>query len=151
MGEPGDTNLENLEFFNRLSATLRIELSEPTEAITPALENQKATPTAAIVSLALEPQIWVEASGEFRDLTGEELDRVVFEESEITLRGLGPAITLPAPDGARFSVRDLVAAVAECERKTRADSEWFGGIDVHHIFFEGITWDGEAWEIFWGS
>lgn len=145
------TNLDNLRFFNALSAVLDIKLSEPTEAISPHLANQKAAPTAEIVSLSLEPQVFLRDESEFRPLTDDELARVVFEEPSITLRGYGRAIEHPAPDGGRFTVADLIAAIAETERQTRAESEWFDGIDVHHVFFEGIHWEGDAWQIHWGS
>ena len=33
-----------------------------------------------------------------------------------------------------------------------AQSEWFDGVDVHHVFFEGIHQDSDGvWEIYWGS
>jgi len=35
---------------------------------------------------------------------------------------------------------------------TRDSSKWFGGIDVHHVFFEGIHLDeDDVWAIHWGS
>ena len=151
MTEPAGVHRENLEFFNALSAILRIELSEPTEAISPALENQKATPSARIVSLSLDPSVFLRETSEFRPLTEDELDRVVFEASEIVMAGLGKAVEHQAPDGRRFTVRDLLAAVEETERQTRADSDWFEGIGVHHVFFEGIWWSDGAWVIHWGS
>lgn len=142
---------ENLDFFNSLSATLKIQLSEPPERITPALENQKATPTAEIVSLSLEPSVYLRDAQDFRPLTEDELDRVVFDAAEIALASHGQSVTHPAPDGQRFTVRDLLAAVEQHERQTRAESDWFDGIDVHHIFFEGIEWSDGAWHIHWGS
>ncbi|MGS2811427.1 hypothetical protein [Nocardia sp. MW-W600-9] len=49
-------------------------------------------------------------------------------------------------------MRDLAEAIAETERSTRRQSQCCGGVDVQHIYFEGINAgvDG-AWEIYWGS
>src|SRR5262249_44443192 len=57
-----------------------------------------------------------------------------------------------APDGGAFTVRDLAAAIAETERQTRGGTNWFGGIDVHHVYFEGLMLDDDGvWTIGWGS
>ena len=47
----------------------------------------------------------------------------------------------------------ILAAVEETEKLTRAESEWFDGVDVHHVFFEGIRYVSEHdhWYIAWGS
>jgi len=49
-------------------------------------------------------------------------------------------------------VRDVAAVVEATERKGRDDASWLGGVDVHHVFLEGLhpTDDG-AWRIAWGS
>jgi hypothetical protein len=141
-----------LKFFNALSGTLEIELDTPTERIGE-LENVRATPEARIVRLALEAEVFLRETGEFRPLTPEELDSVAFRGAAIRLRSDdGEVITHDAPDGQFFTVRQLLKAVEETERQTRGRSEWFGGIDVHHVFFEGIhrAKDG-VWDIHWGS
>lgn len=145
------TTGQNLKFFNGLSAILKITLTEPTEAISPALENQKATPAAKIESLELTPSVFLRESSEFRDLTPEELALVVLEEKSIRLRGLGEAIEHEAPNGSSFTVSELLAAIAKTERQTRDQSEWFEGVDVHHIFFEGIHQEDGIWQARWGS
>ena len=51
-----------------------------------------------------------------------------------------------------FTVKDLMKAVLRTEKKTRKNTEWFGGIDVHHIFFEGLVKiRGNKFQICWGS
>ncbi|MEV0462603.1 hypothetical protein AB0I30_18965 [Nocardia tengchongensis] len=140
----------SLEFFNGLSGTLSIELSEPTEDIVPELSNQRAKATAEIKELSFTPEVFQDNS--FRDLTAEEFGRVVLESAVLNLQGEGEPVAHRAPNGKWFTVRDLVAAVAETERRTRAQSQWFGGIDVHHVFFEGIDQDEDGtWRILWGS
>ncbi|MCA9621271.1 MAG: hypothetical protein KC731_19750 [Myxococcales bacterium] len=133
-----------------VSGRLHIELSEPTERIAPALGNQRATPTAKLESLRLEAYVF--DNDDFRDLTEAELSATVLEASHITLRGLGAAVGHAAPNGATFSLRELLQAIEATERETRGQSDWFDGIDVHHVFFEGLHLaDDGAWQISWGS
>jgi hypothetical protein len=140
----------SLEFFNHLSGRLEIALTEPTELIRENLINRKAPPTATIKSLALCASVFENHA--FRDLTDEELTRVAFDAPEIKLRGRGAVVTHRAPNGRCFTVGELLAAVEETERQTRQQGEWFGGIDVHHVFFQGISpEDGGVWSISWGS
>lgn len=140
----------SLEFFNRLSGKLSIELTEATEEIAANLSNQRATATAEIVGVSFALKVLQD--GDFRDLTVDESDRVVLESAVLNLRSLGEPVVHQAPNGQWFTVRDLAAAVAETERRTRQQSEWFGGMDVHHIFFEGIERDDDGtWTVYWGS
>ncbi|MFE3798331.1 hypothetical protein [Nocardia tengchongensis] len=140
----------SLEFFNGLSGALSIELSEPTEDIVPALSNQRAKSTAEIKELSFTPEVFQHDS--FRDLTAEEFDRVVLESTMLNLQGEGEPVAHRSPNDKWFTVRDLVAAIAETERRTRPQSQWFGGIDVHHVFFEGIEQQEDGtWRILWGS
>ncbi|MFQ6326940.1 hypothetical protein ACLMAL_12460 [Nocardia sp. CWNU-33] len=140
----------SLKFFNGLSGTLAIELTEPTENVAANLSNQRATATAAIRGVSFTLNVF--ENGDFRDVTVDEFDRVVLELPMLNLRGFGDPVEHRAPNGEWFTVRDLAAAIAETERSTRQQSQWFGGVDVHHIFFEGIhERDDGVWEIYWGS
>tara|TARA_R100001369_G_C3268181_1_gene159491 strand:+ start:111 stop:725 length:615 start_codon:yes stop_codon:yes gene_type:complete len=58
----------------------------------------------------------------------------------------------------RWSIQDFFDAVAKFElAHARKNSEWFGGIDTHHIFYEGIFFCGynnksvPMFVIHWGS
>ncbi|MFQ6331670.1 hypothetical protein ACLMAL_36880 [Nocardia sp. CWNU-33] len=140
----------SLRFFNGLSGTLSIELTEPTENVAANLSSQRATATAAITGVSFALNVFEE--GNFRDLTVEEFDLVVLEMPVFNLRGFGDSVEHRAPNGQWFTVSDLAAAVTATERSTRHQSEWFGGVDVHHIFFEGIYEEADAlWRISWGS
>lgn len=143
----------DLAFFNRLSGKLEIELSVPAQQVSPNLLNLQAPPEAKIVNLKLTAQVYEESTNKFRDLTANEWNSVAFRGSEIRLRGdSGGVVFHKAPNGTFFTVRDLWLAVEQTERQTRDDTEWLGGVDVHHCFFEGIH-EGEdgAWDILWGS
>lgn len=150
-GRGAPTAQEGLAFFNALSGLLRIELTEPAEPVAPGMANRRATETATIHTLRLEMQVMEgEAS---RPLTEEEWSRIVVREPTIRLVSDAKVVVAhDAPNGAFFTVRDLTAAVEETERRTRGQTEWFGGIDVHHVFFEGIDQreDG-VWTVAWGS
>ena len=133
-----------------LSATLEIELSEPSSRISEGLENQKAAPAAVIKSRRLVASM-VEGRA-LREPTEDELNQIVYDGPQIQLRGFGDAVSHRALDGERFRLRDLLSAIEETERRTRQNSEWFGGIDVHHVFFEGLERDADGvWQIGWGS
>lgn len=160
-----------LEFFNRLSADLDIKLTTRVKAIAGTL-NLRASPKAKVASLRLRSEVMEYVNDEddeededcestwgdddnvtFRDLTPEELDRVVIRGKRIRLRGLsGDVVSHDAPNGEFFTVRELLQAVEETERQTRDRSKWFGGIDVHHCYFEGMRLDKDgSWHIRWGS
>ena len=141
-----------LEFFNSLSGSLSIELSVAPETIGNTA-NLQATPDAKIESLRWEVQIFNRDTREFRTITSEELQSVAFRESEITLKGMeGSTVTHRASNGEYFTVKELIKAVEATEQQTRGNSEWFDGVDVHHIYFEGIhPCDNGVWEIYWGS
>jgi hypothetical protein len=143
---------DELEFFNSLSGNLDIELTVPAERIGNLL-NMAAPPEARVKSVKLVPQVYEEDKGDFRDLTPEELDLVAYRNPKIKLRSEeGEAIEHKAPNGRYFTVRELIAAVEETERKTRDQTDWFGGVDVQHVFFEGIhESDDGVFDIYWGS
>jgi hypothetical protein len=151
-GVPGASTEHNLEFFNSLFAVLDIELSKPAKPIGN-LVNLTAKPEAKIVSLRLVAQVYEEEDDNTRDLTEAELNTVVFFAPMILIRGAsGDDVGHQAPNGKHFNVRELLAAIEETERQTRGKTEWFEGIDIHHIFFDGIGENEQGvWEIFWGS
>src|SRR5688500_5202753 len=133
-----------LDFFNNLSAKLKIHLTEAPERIGN-LDNLRATPDAEIKSLELVGKVFNPGSKTSRDLTKEELQSIAFRGSEITLRGEGGGTVIhKAPNGKFFTVRELLDAVVETERHSRGQSKWLDGIDVHHVFFEGIHEDNEG-------
>jgi hypothetical protein len=143
----------DLDFFNRLSGRLQIELSIPAQPIAPHLLNLQSPPDARIVGLKLTAEVYEKATKTFRALTAEEWDSIAFRGSEIRLRGESDrVVSHKAPNGESFTVRELLLAVEETERQTRNETDWFGGVDVHHVFFEGIHADGDGvWRIYWGS
>lgn len=140
-----------LAFFNKLSGVLHIELTEPAQPYAPHMLNLQASPDARITSLRFEANVF--EGGELRPLTEDELASVAIVSPQLQLRGdTGEAVPHEAPNGEHFTVRDLIRAVELTELRTRDRSEWLGGVDVHHIYFEGIHLEADGtWSIGWGS
>jgi hypothetical protein len=149
------------KLFNNLSGTTHIETSEEAQQIGNLL-NLKSSPTATLLSVTWEPTVYQPDNDDdpFRDLTVSERDLVVFDSPAITLGcsisdycGDGETTEHQAPNGKNFTVRDMVKAVCENQQQTRGQTDWFGGIDVHHIYFEGLNQSegSDVWTISWGS
>lgn len=139
-------------FFSSLSGDLEIELSEAPTRVA-GLENERASSTATIRSISLQVSVYGQDE-EIRALTEAEWESVAFPAPSILLVGqAGLAVAHEAPNGgAAFTVRELVKAVEETERRTRGSTRWLGGVDVHHVFFEGLDEREEGmWAIRWGS
>lgn len=137
-----------------ISGSLAIQLSEPPKRIGTLL-NLFTEPTAKITNLTFEAQIYQRnAEGDpFRELTSKELQAIAWDAPKIVLTSeAGGAVTHTAPNKSNFTVADLLETIRQHELQTRGQTDWFGGVDVHHIFFEGLhpQKDG-TWRIYWGS
>jgi hypothetical protein len=142
-----------LAFFINLSGTLRIDLVVPDEP-GPYYENDlKVRSDARIVNVRLEDCVYEDGTRKHRRLTLEEYSRVAFRGESIRLKSQsGEVVSHRALNGSYFTVYELLCAVEETERRTRANSEWLGGIDIRHIYFEGLEQgDDDVWETRWGS
>jgi hypothetical protein len=164
---------EGLEFLNQLSGRLQVELSEPARQVSEKVLNLVAEPSATVKGVSLRLEVYQEGQEPpFRPLTNEEWGRRVFRGERLRLRNIDAPTVVDhrAPDGSGFTVRDVAAAIEATERHARADTSWLGGIDVHHVFFEGVHPDdeedeggedrdgggagdgaGQVWCIMWGS
>jgi hypothetical protein len=153
---------DGLAFFNMLDATLVIELDEPTKQFAPMVLNQVASPTAKTTSITMEVDgVMSEDFDEEEDdipdvrpLAEADWNRVVLRTPVLRLRGYNTQRVFDhkAPDGAAFTVRDLVGAITETERQSRQDTDWFGGVDTHHVAFAGLHLDDDGvWYTWWDS
>lgn len=142
-----------LAFFNSLSGRLDIKLTESPSPITASLQNLVAPPTARIAGIELRLEVFEEDADDFRPLTDDEWNRVVVREPTIQFRGGGDRIVEHrAPNDRCFTTRELAKAIEATERETRGHSNWFGGVDVHHVFFQGIELGRDGvWSTSWGS
>ena len=147
-------NKKAFDFFNNLSGFLSIDLSEKPVCIG-SLMNERALSGSKITKMSLKLE---NADEDYRSLTKEELNQVVLEEvseifliGETTLNTKGTEVCHKSKNN-RFTVKDLIKAVLVTEKKTRKDTDWFGGIDVHHVYFEGLVKVRKnIFHICWGS
>lgn len=51
-----------------------------------------------------------------------------------------------------FTIQEMVDMVVEFEKVDRPKTRWFGGIDAHHVFFEGLRKQKDgSYSVCWGS
>ena len=53
-----------------------------------------------------------------------------------------------------FTAEEMIDNIVKFERVDRPKSSWFGGVDCHHVFFDGLRPDKKlkgAYHICWGS
>ena len=127
------------------------------------LLNRFEMPDSEIVSMsASEPQRYDNDDDEVYPLTVAELNRPGFvgnrlpvESIWIDRRGHTVAETHKTFTNRKgyFTVREVVKIVESFEKLDRPKTNWFGGIDCHHIFFEGLRLNKarDAFVINWGS
>jgi hypothetical protein len=141
-----------LEFFNKLGGQLEIQLSEQTVPINPKVANRKATSNATIKGVVMKGEFYESDEIGYRDLLKSELDQIAFNGSSIILSGAGnEPVEHQASNKSFFTVKELFKAIEITELKTRHKTDWFGGINVHHVYFEGIECQNGTWLIYWGS
>ena len=145
-----------------LSFTLEIETTDtaPQQGI---LLNRFEEPDSDIASLDASPlRRWDESVDKFFELTPDEQAQpgyvgktLVLESVKKTREGRVVSTTREVynNDKGFFTLAEVVALIVEFERIDRPKSQWFGGVDCHHVFFEGLypNSDGDAFGISWGS
>lgn len=95
---------------------------------------------------------YVDDMGPIEDI----LDRVEYPESTIIIStdydGTNDASHMIYKSSGGFTVRNLLDIIIKVERVTRPTSGFFGGVDVDHIYFEGIHEISRGvYRIYWGS
>lgn len=102
---------------------------------------------------------------EFIELTHEEKQEAGFMGKELTLESVWKTMDSPPRIVKKttrrtyktrndfFSIAEVVKIVEKFERIDRPKSKWFGGVDCHHVHFEGLRLnsEGDAFAICWGS
>jgi hypothetical protein len=148
----GCVDYPELEFFNTIGGVLQIELSKEPESMENLPGNLVSPKDSKLVTVKLVPEIFIEKTEKFRPLTDSELKSIAFNKPKIKLTSLSnEVVEHDAPNNKYFTVLDLLKAVESTEQKTRGNTDWFGGVDVHHIFFEGIYCENGKRMIYWGS
>jgi hypothetical protein len=140
------------EFNKKFTGILHVRMNKLPERIAPGtnLMNERAAEDATIKSIDFQSQVY--EGGEFREPSRDELDSVLVERPEIRLKSYGEEIVHKARNGKHFTVREIIDAILVTEKATRGQSEWFGGPDIHHIYFEGIHPQPDGtFRVYWGS
>lgn len=141
-----------LEFFNALSGVLDIKLTEEAKPIKKLPGNLVSSSSSKVVSAKLNLEFYNEEDDTFRALSESELNSIAFESKAIVIGSeSGESIEHFAKNGKSFTVKELIQTIEHTEFKTRGNTDWFGGVDVHHIFFEGLSCHEGVWVPFWGS
>jgi len=156
-----DYNSEVFDWFNgnnpdepHFSGILNIQVTKKPQPFAPHMVNVIVPANAKVKKVTLNCSVYEPNLEERRDITQEELDQTILNVKTIQIKGKSDkCITHHAPNNKNFTVKDLVKAIEKTELLTRGDdsAEWFGGIDVHHIFFEGLTYEDGYFDIHWGS
>ena len=115
------------------------------------IANNFVEPGTEIKNIRLS-EITVFEDDDFRIATTEELTSIEYPRNEITISSNGYSKTFISKTEKGFTVGELFYRILEVEKESRETTEWFGGIDAHHIFFEGLhlNLDG-SYSVFWGS
>lgn len=100
-----------------------------------------------------EIQKYDKKTDEMNDLTKEELSHIEYPFSTITLKSFNEnEITFDADTANGFTVKELIECIKDVENIARPESNWLGGIDIDHIYFEGLgKISNGVYEIWWGS
>ena len=131
-----------------LSFTLCIEMTKPSILIGNSYNEMQHSDSSIIDISTSEVSEYL--NGDFKELTKKELDEVAFVGKTITFTDY-VSKTFKNEKGF-FSVKELLKNLVLFEKENRPHTEWFGGIDCHHVFFEGIfKVKGGAYSISWGS
>ena len=138
-----------MDKINKYFATLRIDI-EPYQIGNPNPRKLK------LKSVSI-PNIWKLVDDEIVNLNVDELNEICYEDKEITFVTQksqfheGFSKTFRNENG--FTVRQMFDNVHDFEIEARPLSKWFGGIDTHHIIFEGfnkINGKDNHYTIYWG-
>ena len=127
------------------------------------LMNRFEEATSEITSMThTEIQKYDRKKGEFSNLTQEQLSTVGYKGKSITFENVwlnnknkkvGETKCTYTNTKGYFTVEEMVKNIVKFEQVDRPKSCWFGGVDCHHIFFEGIhkNKNGKTYCIHWGS
>ena len=147
--------------FNSISTTLNIETTntQPQQGM---LLNRFENGNSQIKSMSFsQPQMYVD--DDFIDFDKEQMNRIGFTDNSITIYALRydmrdssktteTKMTFNAKNGKNFTFKELLDCVLEFEKVDRPKTLWFGGVDCHHVYFEGLHLNKNgSYSIFWGS
>ena len=92
---------------------------------------------------------------ELKAMPGYTADTMTFESvwRDINTNEITATTTKTFKKNGGFSCWDVIQNIVKFEKLDRPKTKWFGGVDCHHIFYEGIHFnkDKKTLGISWGS
>lgn len=145
-----------------ISFVLNIQLSKPPAPIgrQPGgqfyLLNLQADEDATLTDITVDEIYRTEEP--YKKFTNEEINNlVIYEKDEIEFRfkhfedrsrNASKKYYFPSN---KVTIKQFVDAIIDFEKLTRPMNLWCGGIDCHHIFYEGISGQNGSYIILYGS
>lgn len=149
------------EVIDSLSLTLNIKISRASVPVGPGMLNVRASEAAVVESIGFyEPRVF-KRDGEddddeddsdepFLPVSDGALDRVVTTRKYILVKGSRTHPVCYSRDGP-WRARDVMSAFLDYELVTRVNTEWFGGIDIHHVMLDEASYQAGVVSVHWGS
>lgn len=147
---------DNMERLNDYSITLRLD--------TRVIGGRDCRHEVLLNCCFTEPLKFIDSKEDFERVSDEELNQIIYEHDTITFQKY---LSCSDEKGAimakyykkykcegGFSAKKLLKCVVDFETDVRPmeKTKWFGKIDQHHTFFEGLRLnDDNSYSIFWGS
>lgn len=151
----------SVDVLGDLSVTLDIAFHDGASARAPIsdnLLNERIEPGAAIRSIGWNPPMVHDGDDEHDSMRDyEEADGALLVATKCKYIVVAPRRSEGAKgriyrrnDGV-WLVRDILCAVLDTERHVRSQTEWFGGIDAHHVFLDYVFYNNGVVSYGFGS
>lgn len=141
-----------------LSCRLIVDMDQAPRAIEGTL-NQSEKPGAQVICCKMGIPAFFTEDDDLVDLTPLQLSSKACVESTplpatiylSSTTGQDMQVKFTAVNGAWFTVQEVLDAIGAFETAARVQTDWYGGIDTHHVMFEGLEGKDGHYMICWGS
>lgn len=137
-----------------ISFSLSIELDIPPTPMGGRLVNLAADKKAKLKEIKVDSvSRYCPDQEEHVEFTDEQLNTLIIYEGEKIEFKHNNTRKVYHFSNKKATIKQFVDAIVDFEKIARTSGDWFGGIDCHHIFYEGIDPAGEngVYHITWGS
>ena len=147
---------------NGLSISLMMKTDKKRKRRVNGQTREVEMPGANITSMQFStPLKWDETRSDLIYVRPEEMSQVAFRGEELCIETSSSLssrkrmrMSFPTDEETgSFTVRQVLDNVLDFERAVRPHTEWFGGVDVGHVFFDGLVRDEATgrYSVRWGS